>query len=138
MAIVVVLIDIAYLIYIASDKSLRTLVPVNAEGQPLEGGGEGPVVSLGSAVYVAGVGLALALIGLMITRQSVASPTRSPIAPAEQPIAPTAVQPEPRPTKVCPDCAESVLADARVCKHCGFRFNGASHAPASRVTPTQP
>jgi hypothetical protein len=24
--------------------------------------------------------------------------------------------------KVCPDCAESVLAEARVCKHCGFRF----------------
>ncbi len=25
-------------------------------------------------------------------------------------------------TKVCPDCAETVLASARVCKHCHFRF----------------
>lgn len=25
-------------------------------------------------------------------------------------------------TKHCPDCAESVLASARVCKHCHFRF----------------
>jgi hypothetical protein len=24
--------------------------------------------------------------------------------------------------KRCPDCAETILADARVCKHCGFRF----------------
>src|SRR6185295_14722917 len=24
--------------------------------------------------------------------------------------------------KDCPDCAEQVLAAARVCKHCGFRF----------------
>jgi len=27
-------------------------------------------------------------------------------------------------TKKCPDCAETVLADARVCKHCGCRFAG--------------
>jgi hypothetical protein len=25
-------------------------------------------------------------------------------------------------TKLCPDCAETVLASARVCKHCQFRF----------------
>ena len=25
-------------------------------------------------------------------------------------------------TKVCPDCAETVLHSARVCKHCHFRF----------------
>lgn len=31
--------------------------------------------------------------------------------------------------KTCPDCAESVLADARVCKHCGYRFDGAIAAP---------
>jgi Uncharacterised protein family UPF0547 len=27
-----------------------------------------------------------------------------------------------RQRKQCPDCAESVLAKARVCKHCGYRF----------------
>lgn len=26
-------------------------------------------------------------------------------------------------TKVCPDCAETVLHSARVCKHCHFRFD---------------
>lgn len=25
-------------------------------------------------------------------------------------------------TKECPDCAESILAAAKVCKHCGYRF----------------
>ena len=26
--------------------------------------------------------------------------------------------------KKCPDCAEAVHVEARVCKHCGFRFDG--------------
>jgi hypothetical protein len=29
-------------------------------------------------------------------------------------------------TKNCPDCAELVQAEARVCKHCGFRFDAHS------------
>jgi hypothetical protein len=28
------------------------------------------------------------------------------------------------PTKACPDCAESVLANARKCRFCGYRFDG--------------
>ena len=27
--------------------------------------------------------------------------------------------------KQCPDCAETVLRGARVCKHCGYRFDAA-------------
>ena len=27
-------------------------------------------------------------------------------------------------TKECPDCAETVLAAARICKHCRYRFDG--------------
>jgi len=30
---------------------------------------------------------------------------------------------DPKATKVCPDCAETILAAAKVCKHCGVRFN---------------
>jgi Uncharacterised protein family UPF0547 len=36
-------------------------------------------------------------------------------------------------TKKCPDCAESILADANVCKHCGYRF--APAAPSSAPSP---
>lgn len=28
--------------------------------------------------------------------------------------------------RTCPDCAETVLPDARVCAHCGFRFQVAA------------
>lgn len=34
-------------------------------------------------------------------------------------------------TKKCPDCAETVLADARVCQHCGYRFAPAPETPAA-------
>ena len=31
--------------------------------------------------------------------------------------------------KKCPDCAELVLAEARVCKHCGYRFDRSEAKP---------
>lgn len=41
-------------------------------------------------------------------------------------------------TKVCPECAESVKAEARVCRFCGYRFDGAPSATtaASWTAPT--
>ena len=35
-----------------------------------------------------------------------------------------------RRTKTCPDCAETVLEAARVCKHCGHEFGPAADALA--------
>jgi Uncharacterised protein family UPF0547 len=41
-----------------------------------------------------------------------------------------------RPTRQCPDCAETILTEARVCKHCGYRFDlvGAAGALSARLT----
>jgi len=44
-------------------------------------------------------------------------------AAAPRPAAPPAPTVSPAETKRCPDCAEEVLAAARVCKHCRYRFD---------------
>jgi hypothetical protein len=42
-----------------------------------------------------------------------------------------------RATKPCPDCAEDVLAKARVCRYCGYRFSAAqSSGPMSFLRAT--
>jgi Uncharacterised protein family UPF0547 len=37
--------------------------------------------------------------------------------------------PETRKTKTCPDCAETVIAAARICKHCGHEFEPIAAQP---------
>jgi hypothetical protein len=91
-------------LHFGSDKSLRTLYPiVNGEAQS---NGNGTVVPLGKAVYVAGAGALLAFVGglAMLSSRKVVTPE-----PVEE-------------TKRCPECAETILAAARVCKHCGYRL----------------
>lgn len=66
----------------------------------------------GVGVYVAGVGALLMLLGgwqFFATRTPITSKTRPPSNPSG--------------LKTCPDCAEEVRAAARICKHCGYRFD---------------
>jgi hypothetical protein len=121
------------IVFYANDKDLRTLYPVGPNGNPITTQ-PGMVANLGIAIYVAGAGVAAALIGSVILGQSARQ--RVPDVPA----APALTEAAPKPTKKCPDCAETVLADARVCKHCGYRFAPvASSEPATKPPgPTQP
>ena len=111
----------------ANDKSTRTLYPVRPDGT-VDTSQPGMVANLGVAIYVAGAGVALALIGSLILAQSAKQPV--PDA-ADAPVTAKAA------TKKCPDCAETVLADAKVCKHCGYRFAAAADGKAESK-PTSP
>lgn len=118
------------IVRIANDKDIRTLYPVRPDGT-VDTSHPGEVVSLGVSIYVAGAGVAVALIGSLILLQS----AKSGAADASNAPAPAKAA-----TKKCPDCAETVLADAKVCKHCGYPFplpRGAV-APAQQVVATGP
>jgi type VI protein secretion system component VasK len=60
-------------------------------------------------------GLLLGWIGVIV----VALQSNRTLAAAAAPMALSA-------SKQCPECAEQVQVAANVCKHCGFRFEGAS------------
>jgi hypothetical protein len=110
----------AVIVGIGNNEGLRTLYPIGPDGTP-DTSQPGTVASLGVAIYVAGAGVAAAFIGSLIIRQ--ASRQRAAEPPTREAAAPAEASPTPA-TKQCPDCAETVLADARVCKHCGYRFAG--------------
>jgi hypothetical protein len=97
----------AIVVHFGTDTTLRTLYPIGSNGEAQEGS-NGTVVPLGIAIYIAGAGASLAFIGglVMWGSKEITAP-----APAEEP------------TKRCPDCAETILAAARVCKHCGARLD---------------
>jgi Uncharacterised protein family UPF0547 len=88
----------AIALIVLSYNNLRTLYPVGPDGNPITTA-PGMVGNPGIAIYIAGAGLAAAFIGSVMLLQSRQAKT-----------------------KKCPDCAETVLADANVCKHCGYRF----------------
>lgn len=62
------------------------------------------------------IGCLLGIFGLILIAclPSIKSPVRSVPQVADG-----------RPTKSCPDCGETVLQVANVCKHCGLRFDTA-------------
>ncbi len=96
---------VALVVYTAQATSLHTLYPIGPGGEP-ETSAAGTVVPLGIAIYVAGAGTLLALLGGWTMRQT------ATVVPAVEPEA----------TTRCPECAETILAAARVCKHCGHRL----------------
>lgn len=96
----------AYATFQGTSDELLTLYSIDESGSPdLFGETERASPSVG--IYLAGVGGLMAVAGGFQMR---GGPARTEGAEG------------PERTKTCPDCAETVLAAARVCKHCGSRF----------------
>ncbi len=107
---------VGFAIHYAVAKSLHTLYPVvngkattSAFGQIFDG----THVGAGVGPYVFGAGGGIMILGVLLMAYG-----WLPLASAE-----TAQSSLP-PKKKCPDCAEFVMAGARVCRYCGFRFDG--------------
>jgi hypothetical protein len=66
-----------------------------------------------NVAMIASISLSAAAIILALVR-------RDPVI--EGPAQPAPVREAAPKTKTCPDCAETVLAAARVCKYCGYRY----------------
>jgi hypothetical protein len=117
LTVVLCLFAAAQIIYWGMNKGTRTLYPVGPDGAP-DSSQPGTVAALGIALYVAGAGVAAALVGALMLRQQ----ERAARASAAQDDPLVAAGEAAKTTKKCPDCAETILADANVCKHCGYRF----------------
>jgi hypothetical protein len=104
-------IGIAY--YDGTDKDSLTLYHLDQNGDANILGGA-VTADPGVGIYVAGVGGVLTLLGGWQMRRN------SELVEANLPVD---VGPRSAPTKTCPDCAETILAAAKVCRHCGYRFD---------------
>lgn len=92
---------VGFAVYFGTGERLELINPVTDRET-------GVAASPGLGVYAGGIGGALvAYGGLLLVGWG---------------IWPGGAQAPARRTKQCSDCAETVLADARVCKHCGYRF----------------
>ena len=103
----------------ANNDEITTLYLLDDNGELL-GEGDSWIARLGIALYVTGVGGALTAVGgvlMMRDGERVASGADDGAAWSGAPDGASAA------TKTCPDCAETVLAAANVCKHCGYRFD---------------
>lgn len=120
-----------YTAVLASDKESRTLYPVGPNGGP-DTSGPGELTDFGIAIYVAGVGVAAALLGSLVRAYSAYRAVHNPdgVAAGAVPANVFDQLMAQRPiNKKCPDCAETILTAAKVCKHCGYRFPPARPIP---------
>jgi hypothetical protein len=109
------------LVIFGNNKEQRTLYPLTLDGTP-DMSQPGVVAPLAVALYVAGAGVVIALIGSAIIRLGMRAVDGATASAAD------------RVTKKCPDCAETILSDANVCKHCGYRFaEAAKGSPAAEA-----
>lgn len=116
----------AYLIgqaFYQGSGSRLALYRIDQYGNP----GQQVDASPGIGIYAVGVGGFLGLLGGWVIRQS------SVLLTHEEDDEEYAVVPDDEPMKRCPDCAEVVLAAARICKHCRHEF--ATGQVASRRVP---
>ena len=117
------LLAIAFVIYVATDKSVRTIYPQLLNGAP-DTSQPGTVAGVGIGVYVAAIGAGLVLLASLFGSIPIAA--ANAVAPPSLAESRSYPPPSVEPTKKCPDCAETILRDAHVCKHCGYRFGPAS------------
>lgn len=111
---------------LAADEDMRTLYPI-VNGTP-NADEPGVVAALGIAVYVAGAGIVAAVAGSMMLKFYPSTQTGASDSLVEQ-----------RQRRKCPDCAELIMIDAKVCKHCGYRFaQPASNQPAKPKQSAKP
>ena len=115
----------AFVYYIATDTNLRTLYPI-LNGVP-DSTQPGTVAAVGIGVYVAAVGAGLLLLASFfapgeVSFANLVVPPTLTATPDTERAESREIQPTAEPTKQCPDCAETILRDAHVCKHCGYRF----------------
>jgi hypothetical protein len=116
--IVLGVIAIGLAVYEGTDEELLTLYPVGPGGD-VDFLAQGEKASPAAGIYLAGIGGLLAAVGGFQMRSGPAQ--REGLAGPEA-------------TKICPDCAETVLAAARVCRYCGHRFEpAASQSPSAAV-----
>jgi Uncharacterised protein family UPF0547 len=88
-------------------------------------------LTAGTLPYLSDIGLGVALVGIWLLRPPLVLPVavangigRKPASSSASSLGSAApAASEQSETKICPDCAETVKSAARVCKHCGFRFD---------------